>query len=75
MLRRYRMIVELTSGLIAESSTLTHREACCLIQCARESIGTMSPLLAAEFELNDLPDLERLVRERFPLYASSDTVN
>lgn len=35
----------------------------------------MSPLLAAEFELNDLPDLERLVRERFPLYASSDTVN
>lgn len=69
------MIVELTGGLITGSATLTHREALCLVDCARKSIAAMSPILAAEFELNDLPDLDRLVRERFPMFATGDIVN
>lgn len=75
MLRKYRMIVELTGGMISDSDRLTYREARCLIECAQRSIESMSPLLAADFELSHLPALERMIKERFPFQASGELVN
>lgn len=65
--RRYRMIVELTAGMINRNSELSHREARCLVECARKSILALSPVFAAEFDLTVRSELERLIRERWPI--------
>lgn len=64
--RKYRMIVELTEGIIASHPRLSYRQAECLIACARRSIGELSPAFAAEFELTVVPELEACLQERWP---------
>jgi hypothetical protein len=65
--RRYRMIVELTAGMISRNAELSHREARCLVECARKSILTLSPVFAAEFDLTVRSELERMIRDRWPI--------
>ncbi len=65
--RRFRMIIELTAGMIIRNEELSHREARCLIECARKSIHSLSPAYAAEFDLAIRPKLEKLVQERWPV--------
>ena len=64
--RKYRMIVELTHGIIASHPRLSYRQARCLIACARRSIGELSAAFVAEFELDVVPELEACMRERWP---------
>lgn len=66
-MRRFRMIVELTAGMINRNSELSHREARCLVECAHKSIRSLSPAYAAEFDLSIRPELERMIQERWPI--------
>lgn len=66
-LRRFRMIIELTAGMIVRNEELSHREARCLVECARKSIQSLSPVCAAEFDLSIRPELEKLIQNRWPI--------
>lgn len=65
--RRFRMIIELTAGMIMKNRELSHREARCLVECARKSIHSLSPVYAAEFDLSIRPKLEKLIQDRWPI--------
>ena len=69
-LRRVRMIVELTSNLIQNDVCLTHREARCLLQCARKAIAELIPAYNTKFDLLVAPRLNRVMRERWPIEES-----
>lgn len=69
-LRRVRMIVELTSNLIQNDVSLTHREARCLVQCARKAIVELIPAYNTKFDLLVAPRLSRVMRERWPMEES-----
>lgn len=68
--RRVRMIVELTSNLIQNDISLTHREARCLLQCARKAIVELIPAYNTKFDLLVAPRLNRVMRERWPIEES-----
>jgi hypothetical protein len=53
--------------MISRNSELSHREARCLVECARTSILALSPVFAAEFDLTVRAELERMIRERWPI--------
>ncbi|HUO85745.1 MAG TPA: hypothetical protein VM534_11580 [Thermoanaerobaculia bacterium] len=79
-LRRFRVIVYLTRSLLQRNPSLTHREARCLVECARKSIIEMSPVHAHEFDRVILPQLETIIRDRWPIEeflspSSSDLIN
>ena len=65
-LRRIRMIVELTMNLIGGDETVTYREACCLIDCARKAILELHPSFEERYERVVRPHFERLLAERWP---------
>jgi len=65
-LRRIRMIVELTMNLIGGDATVTYREACCLIECARKAILDLHPSFADRYERIIRPTFERMLAERWP---------
>ena len=65
-LRRIRMIVELTLNLIGSDMTVTHREACSLINCARKAILDLHPGFAQRYERSIRPYFERVLAERWP---------
>ena len=65
-LRRVRMIVELTTNLISSDRTVSHREARCLVECARKAIIDIVPGLADHFERIVLPHFERILQQRWP---------
>ena len=65
--RRAKMILELTADLIRNDSHLTHREARSLVDCARKAIGGISPEYHFEFDARIAPDLERIIRDRWPV--------
>ena len=78
--RRARMIVELTAHLIRHDDSLTHREARCLVECARKAMNSISPDLCQDFNARVAPSLERIIIERWPseqaLFATiHETVN
>jgi hypothetical protein len=64
------MIIELTAGMIIRNEELSHREARCLVECARKSIHSLSPAYAAEFDLAIRPELEKLIQDRWPIEES-----
>lgn len=64
--RRMRMIVELTANLIASDATVSHREARCLVECARKAIVEMYPGFSRRFDDVVLPHLERILQRRWP---------
>lgn len=65
-LRRIRMIVELTLNLISSDMTVTHREACCLVNCARKAILDLYPGFEQRYEQVVLPHFERVLAQRWP---------
>ena len=79
-LRRIRMIVELTLNLISSDRTVSHREARCLVACARKAIMDLYPGFEERYERIISPHFERVLAERWPqeelLYLSpGDIVN
>ena len=65
-LRRIRMIVELTHNLISSDRTVTHREARCLVSCARKAILELHPGFESRYDRIVRPHFERVVAERWP---------
>ena len=65
-LRRIRMIVELTHNLISSDMTVSHREARCLVNCARKAILDLHPAFEARYERIVRPHFERVLRNRWP---------
>src|SRR5216117_2485880 len=65
-LRRIRMIVELTLNLIGSDMTVSHREARCLVRCARKAILDLHPGFAQRYEHSVRPYFERMLAARWP---------
>ena len=65
-LRRIRMIVELTHKLISSDSTVSHKEAQCLVQCARKAILDLHPEFEERYERVIRPHFERVLAQRWP---------
>jgi len=65
-LRRIRMIVELTHKLISSDMTVSHREAQCLVQCARKAILDLHPDFEERYERVIHPHFERVLAQRWP---------
>jgi hypothetical protein len=79
-LRRVRMIVELTLNLISSDRTSSHREARCLVECARKAVTELFPGFDNRYEHIVQPHFDRVLRQRWPEeelhYSSpSETVN
>jgi hypothetical protein len=68
-LRRIRMIVDLTSSLIRSDSSLSYREACCLVECAEKAISELVPDYRETFEYRIKPRLNQIILERWPTRA------
>ena len=60
------MIVELTLNLISSDATVSHREARCLVGCARKAILELDPGFASRYESIVSPHFERVLRHRWP---------
>lgn len=65
-LRRIRMIVELTLNLISSDSTVSYREARCLVDCARKAIIDLHPQFEERFERIIRPHFDRILQQRWP---------
>ena len=65
-LRRIRMIVELTLNLISSDMTVSHREARCLVDCARKAIFEIYPAFGDRFDRVIRPHFERVLQQRWP---------
>ena len=65
-LRRIRMIVELTLNLIGTDTTVSHREARCLVRCARKAILDLHPAFEERYERLVRPHFESVVAQRWP---------
>lgn len=65
-LRRIRMIVELTLNMIGGDTTVSHREALCLVHCARKAILDLHPAFEERFERIVRPHFERTLHQRWP---------
>jgi len=79
-LRRVRMIVELTLNLISSDRTVSHREARCLVECARKAILDLFPGFEERYSRVVEPHFMRVLQQRWPeeeLHFSSpyETVN
>src|ERR1700738_5380751 len=71
-LRRIRMIVELTHNLISSDMTVSHREARCLVDCARKAILELYPGFGDRYERIVRPHFERVLASRWPGEQSLD---
>jgi hypothetical protein len=65
-LRRIRMIVELTHNLISSDRTVSHREARCLVGCARKAILDLYPGFDERYERIVRPHFDRVLHDRWP---------
>lgn len=65
-LRRVRMIVELTLNLISSDRTVSHREARCLVDCARKAILELFPGFELRYERVVQPGFTRVLQQRWP---------
>jgi hypothetical protein len=65
-LRRIRMIVELTHNLISSDMTVSHREARCLVDCARKAIMELDHAFGDRYERIVRPHFERVLASRWP---------
>jgi len=65
-MRRIRMIVELTHNLISSDMTVSHREARCLVDCARKAILELDPDFTERYERIVRPHFERVLASRWP---------
>ena len=60
------MIVELTHNLISSDRTVSHREARCLVDCARKAILDLYPTFGERYERIVRPHFDRVLHERWP---------
>jgi hypothetical protein len=60
------MIVELTHNLISSDMTVSHREAQCLVNCARKAILELYPQFEDRYERIVRPHFERVLTQRWP---------
>lgn len=65
-IRRIRMIVELTLNLISSDKTVAHREARCLVNCARKAILDLYPAFEERYERIIRPRFDEVLRHRWP---------
>jgi len=65
-LRRVRMIVELTLNLISSDRTVSHREARCLVDCARKAIMELFPGFGTRYDRIVQPHFDRVLQQRWP---------
>ena len=65
-LRRIRMIVELTLNLISSDRTVSHREARCLVECARKAILDLFPGFEERYSRVVEPHFMRVLQQRWP---------
>lgn len=65
-LRRVRMIVDLTLNLISSDRTVSHREARCLVDCARKAILELFPGFEFRYERIVQPSFDRVLQQRWP---------
>jgi hypothetical protein len=65
-LRRIRMIVELTHNMISSDMTVSHREALCLVNCARKAILDLFPSFEERYERIVKPHFESVLAQRWP---------
>jgi len=66
VMRRVRMIVELTLNLISSDRTATHREARCLVECARKAILEIVPGFDERYAHIVQPHFDRVLQQRWP---------
>lgn len=71
-LRRIRMIVELTLNLISSDRTVSHREARCLVNCARKAILDLYPGFESRYDRIVRPHFDRVLHDRWPEEHSLD---
>lgn len=71
-LRRIRMIVEMTHAMISSDRTVSHREARCLVNCARKAILDLFPGFGERYDRLVKPHFERLLHERWPAEDALD---
>jgi hypothetical protein len=64
--RRIRMIVELTINLISSDRTASHREARCLVDCARKAITELFPGFDERYAKVIQPHFDRVLQRRWP---------
>jgi hypothetical protein len=64
--RRVRMIAELTLNLISSDRTASHREARCLVDCARKAIIELVPGFEGRYERIVRPYFDRVLQQRWP---------
>lgn len=64
--RRVRMIAELTLNLISSDRTASHREARCLVDCARKAILELVPGFEGRYERIVRPYFDRVLQQRWP---------
>lgn len=60
------MIVELTLNLISSDRTVSHREARCLVECARKAILEIFPGFEDRYERIVQPHFDRVLHQRWP---------
>ena len=60
------MIVDLTLNLLRHESSLSYKEARCLVDCARKAICELMPRFERRFEATILPHFEGILNERWP---------
>ena len=65
-IRRIRIIVELTLNLIGSDRTVSHREARCLVACARKAVLELFPGFEARYERIVQPHFDRVLQHRWP---------
>ena len=66
VIRRVRMIVELTLNLISSDRTVSHREARCLVNCARKAILDQFPGFEERYDRAVQPQFDRILQRRWP---------
>ena len=65
-LRRIRMIIELTHNMVSGDRTVSHREARCLVSCARKAILDLHPGFESRYDRLVKPHFERVLASRWP---------
>lgn len=70
--RRLRMIVDLTSNLIQNDNSMTHREARSLVDCAQRAISDLFPSYDRKYDILIRPHFERILRERWPIEETTE---
>lgn len=66
-MRRVRMIVDVTTALLDNDSSLSFREARSLVDCAERAIGELVPSWRDCFNSEVRPQLETIIRKRWPV--------